>query len=184
MQKRALTAIVQCSFCVLAFAFDIYLGVKKSAQRMSVCECFAFLTYSLSLSFCLFGIYLCANRSAVKAQPRTLRILVNFDSLSTFYVGTSCLCFSLFLFVLRFSLVGSAHTRTLFVKSVAKTFVFLLYAVNLQALLLQVPQASVYRFPSVPMRLLLSALPTRSSYIPRNMLSLAFLPSVPMIRSR
>ena len=126
----------------------------------------------------------CQSPTTNASRSKMLRILVNFDSLSTFYVGTSCLCFLLFLFVLRFSLVGSAHTRTLFVKSVAKTFVFLLYAVNLQALLLQVPQASVYRFPSVPMRLLLSALPTRSSYIPRNMLSLVFLPSVPMIRSR
>ena len=34
------------------------------------------------------------------------------------------LCFSLFLSVFRFSLVGSAHTRTLFEKSVAKTFDF------------------------------------------------------------
>ncbi len=34
------------------------------------------------------------------------------------------LCSSLFLFLLRLSLVRSAHTRSLFVKSVAKTFMF------------------------------------------------------------
>ena len=40
---------------------------------------------------------------------------------AVFFIIAS-LCFSLFLFVLHFSLVGSAHTRSLFVKSETKNF--------------------------------------------------------------
>ena len=49
--------------------------------------------------------------------------LTYFILLSSFYIAS--LCFSLCISVLRFFLVGSAHTRTLFVKSVAKTFVLI-----------------------------------------------------------
>ena len=57
---------------------------------MSVCECFAFLTY--------------------------------FILLSSYYIVS--LCYFIFLILLFISLVGSAHTRSLFEKSETKNFYY------------------------------------------------------------
>ena len=56
---------------------------------------------------------------------------------AVFFIIAS-LCFSLFLFVLHFSLVGSAHTRSLFVKSETKNFCVLLLLVLFLSLCEQV----------------------------------------------
>ncbi len=118
------------------FVFRIFLSEFNPQNKTPVSECFAFLTYFILLSSCFVHLFLivlnlilceqvgCQSPTTNATRSKMLRILVNFDSLSSFYVGTSCLCSLLSLFVLRFSLVGSAHTRTLFEKSVAKTFVF------------------------------------------------------------
>ncbi len=74
----------------------------------------------------VFCIFLCDKGSAVKAQPRTLRVLkcyafwLTLSACLLFYRFALFFCISL---LLRFSLVGYAHTRTLFAKSVAKTFI-------------------------------------------------------------
>ena len=79
--------------------------------------------------FLLSVIYLSLGKSVgCFGQLRSLRSLkalraFGFPHQPIFFIIAS-LCFSLFFRVLRFFLVGSAHTRTLFVKSVAKTFVF------------------------------------------------------------
>ena len=72
----------------------------------------------------VFFISPCASNPQNKMLVcKCFAFLMYFILLSLFYVGL-CALFFLFRFVLRFSLVGSAHTRTLFEKSVAKTFVF------------------------------------------------------------
>ena len=112
---------------------------------MSDCKRLAFLSYFpclssfLSLRFFQYLLYLtlcktigCQSPTTNATRSKMLRILVNFDSLVFLYRFA---LFFRFLLLLHFSLVGSAHTRTLFVKSVAKTFVF--YAIKPSNMLIQ-----------------------------------------------
>ena len=111
--------------------------------------CFAFLSWALPtparfwkkarqkllcfVSLC--SLFILCDRFGCFGQLRSLRSLkalraFGFPHQPIFFIIAS-LCFSLFFRVLRFSLVGSAHTRTLFVKSAAKTFVFFLLLLNI-----------------------------------------------------
>ncbi len=118
------------------FSFCIYLCESSPQQKMPDCKSKAFLSYFLLLSFIHVKFALPVdilpdvNNSADKAQPRTLCVLkmhshfwLTLSAYLLFYVGTSCLVLSFFVSSSLF-LVGSAHARTLFVKSVAKTFMF------------------------------------------------------------
>ena len=84
--------------CVFILAFLIYLCLNRSARKMPDCKRYAFLSYFPCLSPFL-----------------SLRSVSCFIINSTLHTPNSTL-----------SIVGSAHTRTLFLKSVAKTFVFFL----------------------------------------------------------
>ena len=85
---------------------------------------------SSTYSQCLVLLYFALCKS-VGSENARLQMLCIFDVFSEpIFLIIASLCSFVFSFCF-FSLVGSAHTRTLFVKSVAKTFVFCFYGLLL-----------------------------------------------------
>ena len=125
---RDLCFVFFVRYLIINYLLLIKINSTFNTPNSTFCSARTLFCKKRGKNFCVyfvFDILLCTNRSAVKAQPRTLCVLKCFAFWLTLTAYLFYYRFALFFFIsilLYFSLVGSAHTRSLFVKSEAKTF--------------------------------------------------------------